>query len=177
MRLPRRAIPVEVKCRVVLRQLGELWINEALEPHAGKLGAFLAQMLGQLAFLIGCAVEELRLDHDPALAVRRRVLDAAGEHLRYVPDEHDPEHLIYRSAHDHHIKTNVRGDGAQHPDRVLIKRERRRVKKSAAKYNRKNNRFAFSTDKSRLKMKSRPLRSANCWPPKGSRKIPTRRKP
>lgn len=35
-------------------------------------------------------------------------------------------------------------------------------------------RFTSSTDKSKPKMKSRPLRSANRWPPRGSRKIARR---
>jgi hypothetical protein len=40
--------------------------------------------------------------------------------------------LLYREKHAHHIKTNVHGDGAQHPDRVLIRRERQRTKKKKA---------------------------------------------
>lgn len=179
MRLPRRAIPVEVKCRVVLRQLGELWIDDALAPHRGKLGAFLDQMLGQLAFLLGCEIEELRLDHNPALAVREQIKDRDGVMLRYVPDEHDPEHLIYRTAHEHHIKTNVRGDGAQHPDRVLIKRERRRERpkerctRCLANW-RKHGHLCGRCYKVAVKHQRRKMRSANRWPPKGSQKLRSR---
>lgn len=183
MRLPRRAIPVEVKCRVVLRQLGELWIDDALAPYikARRLGAFLQHMTGQLAFLLGCKVEELRLDHNPALAVREQIKDRDGVVLRYVPDEHDPEYLIYRTAHEHHIKTNVRGDGAQHPDRVLIKRERRRNKPkercSRCLTNfRKHGRLCSRCFKVAVKYQSRKLRSANRWPPKGSQKLRSRKR-
>jgi hypothetical protein len=171
MRLFRPYIPVEIRCRVALRQLGEMWPDEMIKswkPKPGDaylrglgipisrlgLAALLDDRLRQLADLLGCKVKELRLDHDPALATRMKT--GQGKHTVYYPEANDPEHLIYRTAHGHHLKTNVRGDGAQYPDRVLIKRERNRNK-----------------PKSRPKTKwgSRPLRSVSRWPKRGSRKI------
>ena len=123
-RLYRPTIPLDVKCRVALRQLDELWPDDALKAHAGGLGVFLDRLLKKLAELLNCETDDLRLDHDPALATRQRVGD--GKKTIYAPDANDPDHLIYREQQSHHIKTNVRGDGAQYPDRVLIKRERKR---------------------------------------------------
>lgn len=127
-RLYRPHVPVEVRCRVAMRQLGEMWPDNVIEAvramRGGSLGALLSVLLAKLAGLLGCDVEDLRLDHDPALATRMR-RTRAGKTL-YSPDANDPAHLIYRTAHAHLIKTNVRGDAAQHPDRVLIKRARRK---------------------------------------------------
>ena len=151
-RLHRPNIPLSVRCRVAMRQLGELWPDEALKAHEGGLGAFLDRLLFKLAELLGCEVADFRLDHDPALATRRR--KGEGKKTRYFPDANDPEFLIYREKHAHHIKTNVRGDGAQYPDRVLIKRaknKRRKVRKRKARW------------------ASRPLRSASRWPKRGMR--------
>lgn len=85
-----------------------------------------------LALLFGEDGETAHLDHNPALRVRvynPRIKDTAA---RYTPHAHNPDFLIWRTKHAHHIKTNVRGDGAQFPDRVLIKRERRREKATRA---------------------------------------------
>ena len=122
-RLYRPTIPIEIKCRVLLRQVGELWIDEAVAAHRGALSTFLTQLRLKLAELLNCEPDDLRLDHDPALATRQRIGD--GKKTIYAPDANDPDYLIYREKHAHHIKTNIRGDGAQYPDRVLIKRERR----------------------------------------------------
>ena len=123
-RLYRPTIPIEIKCRVLLRRVGELWIDEAVAAHRGALSTFLTQLRLKLAELLNCEPDDLRLDHDPALATRQRIGD--GKKTIYAPDANDPDYLIYREKHAHHIKTNIRGDGAQYPDRVLIKRERRR---------------------------------------------------
>lgn len=50
--------------------------------------------------------------------------------MQYEPDANDPDHLFYRPHGpefdgSHLIKTNVRGDHGQHPDRVLIKKQKR----------------------------------------------------
>jgi hypothetical protein len=167
-RLYRPSIPVEVKCRVALRQLGEMFIDAVIEadrPRPGDaymkgikafvprrgLGVLLAEKLAVLAELLNCKIEDLRLDHNPALGARQR--RGEGKHTVYMPVANDPEYLIYREKHAHHIKTNIRGDGAQHPDRVLIKRERRRTSKNSAK-----------VKKPKRKWGSRPLRSASRWP-------------
>lgn len=127
-RLLRPTIPLNVRCRVALRQLGEMWPEAVIEANQRGYGRLLRQLLARLAGLLGCEPSALRLDHNPALAIRQKV-ERKGVHVGYRPDANDPEYLIYRDAHAHHIKTNVRGDGAQHPDRVLIKRERRREKR------------------------------------------------
>jgi len=105
-----------------MRQLGELWPDEALKANKGGSGAFLDRLLFKLAEILGCEVKDLCLDHDPALATRRK--KGEGRKTVYIPDANDPEFLIYREKHAHHIKTNIKGDGAQYPDRVLIKRAR-----------------------------------------------------
>lgn len=130
-RLLRPHIPLEVRCRVALRQLGEMWPDSVLEVSDQAFGKLLADLLAQLAGLLGCAVTGLHLDHNPALGARAKVI-RKGVHVGYRPAANDPEHLLYREKHAHHIKTNVRGDGAQHPDRVLIKRERRRERASGS---------------------------------------------
>ncbi len=151
-KLPRPHIPLNVRCIIAMRQLGE-----TCEVRDRSWSRLLADLLFRLSSKLGCEPKELRLDHDPPLAVRKIVYSMTGQFVRYIPDANDPDHLIYRTAHNHHIKTNVRGDGAQFPDRVLIKRERRRRK--------------GSTKKPGAKIKSRPLKSSNRWPPRGSRKI------
>ncbi len=132
-RLLRPPISTKTKLRVVLRQLGEMFIEQVIAEHRyvpretvfmRSWTKLLDHKLAALAELLRCDVEDLRLDHDPALGARRKVF-RNGVHVGYVPDANDPEHLIYREKHAHHIKTNVRGDGAQHPDRVLIKKNRR----------------------------------------------------
>lgn len=123
-RLLRPHIPLEVRCRVVLRQLGEMWVDDAVSHRKTSARRFLDELLSALAELLGCEPKDLRLDHDPALGARQKIF-RKGAHVGYTPDANDPKHLIYREKHAHHIKTNVRGDGAQHPDRVLIKKNRR----------------------------------------------------
>ena len=120
-RLYRPYIPIKVRREVAIRQL-----KKVSEPWwaVGHSAAPLSYLLWDLAVRLSCKVEDLRLDHDPALATRRR-LTLKGK-IRYIPDANHPDFLIYRTKHGHHIKTNVRGDGAQYPDRVLIKRERKR---------------------------------------------------
>jgi hypothetical protein len=150
-RLYRPHIPVEVRCRVALRQLGEMWPDQViaarrhtgrdahikslgvLKSNSGGLGALLDESLAKLADLLNCEVGRLRLDHNPALGAREIVAEGIKNGKRwatYRPDANNLEFLIYREKHAHHIKTNVRGDGAQHPDRVLIKRERRRKREN-----------------------------------------------
>ena len=121
MRLFRPHIPLEVRCRVAARQLG--WKHE--EHSAGiSMDHLLKHRLIMLGCLLHCAATELHLDHDPPLAARTR--KGEGKKTIYDPPANDPDHLIYREKSAHQIKTNVRGDHGQYPDRVLIKRERRR---------------------------------------------------
>lgn len=130
-RLYRPSIPVEVKCKVLLRQIGELWPDEALATakKARQLTRYVEGLKTMLAQTLNCAAADLRLDHNPALENRPQFRRGLGKKTYYVPDANDPDHLIYREKHDHHIKTNVRGEHGQYPDNTLAKRERRRLKK------------------------------------------------
>lgn len=147
-RLYRPAIPIEVRCRVALRQLGELFIDDVIRANrfvprvvpARSLGRLLDKSLRKLAELLGCPLYELRLDHDPALEnrMKRSVFKRSRWITEYSPDANDPDHLFYRphSAEfegSHHVKTNVRGDHGQYPDNTIAKRERRRNKKMEKK--------------------------------------------
>lgn len=191
-KLYRPHIPVETKCRVALRQLGELWPDLVIEEHRAKssasymakvgvppgrsLGRLLEQSLARLAELLGCNVSDLRLDHDPPLGARPRERKGLGKKTYYVPDANDPEHLFYRPhgpefEGSHDIKTRVRGDHGQHPDRVLIKRERRRERAVQPV-----KRHVRVPAKNKV-WRGRALQSPNQWPPKGSRRIANRRPP
>ena len=133
MALPRKHIPLETRLRVALTQLGELWVAEEVKRarDQGRITKTLEEKLDRLAALFNCTRKELRLDHNPALGLRRKIKNRAGVIVRYEPDELDPRFLIYRSHADHHRKTNIRGDGAQFSDTVLMKRERKRQKKAS----------------------------------------------
>ncbi len=117
MKRPRPYIPLAVRVEVALRQ-----IKQVAEPPM-RFGRSDKDYLVVLLCLL-FAVEPCHLDHDPPLRVRR-FNKRTG---KYTPDANDPNHLFYRTKDDHGIKTNVRGLRGQHPDRVLIKRERRREK-------------------------------------------------
>jgi hypothetical protein len=166
-RLFRPTIPVAVKYQVVLRQLGEFFIEDVLMAHRfiprdhrnRSHGRLLSEKLAALAELLKCNISELRLDHDPPLGARQR--KGEGKRTVYKPDANDPEYLRYRPhgaqhAGSHDVKTRIRGDHGQYSDVALIKRERRRNKK---------------VKKKRSKLRSAPLRSGNRWPPRGSRKL------
>ena len=131
-RLYRPPIPLEVKCRVVLAQLGEMFPDDVIEAYRRRLRVLLTTKLAALATLFECEMSELRLDHDPALALR--VQRAFGKKVRYVPDANDPEYLFYRPhgaqfTGSHDVKTRIRGDHGQFSDVALIKRERRRQRR------------------------------------------------
>lgn len=184
-RLYRPHIPLEVRCRVVLRQLGECWPDDVIESYKPKpgdaylkglggvfvprarLAVLLAVKLDALAVLLDCKAEDLRLDHDPALATRmKRTAWHRGKEITiYSPDANSPDYLIYREKHAHLIKTNTRGEHGQHPDRVLIKKEKRRLKDSESSgvvLHGKPGRGRLRHGKS--KWASRPLQSASRWP-------------
>lgn len=136
MKLYRPSIPLEVKCQVILRQIGKPFPEATLQAtkKARCLGRSLNGWLSVFAKIIGCEVSELRLDHDPALALRTVVSRRPylrGEIWVYEPDANDPEYLFYRPhgaqhSGSHHIKTFVRGEHGQFSDIALIKRQRRR---------------------------------------------------
>lgn len=145
-RLYRPPIPLEVKLRVLLRQRGEMFIEEVVErsKKLRNMSSLVAFHMAGLAKELGLeSTRGLRLDHNPALGLRkkRRTGRFVGhgknriEVVIYTPRANDPDSLLYRTDHAHHIKTNVRGDGAQFSDTALMKRERRRVKKSKKQRN------------------------------------------
>lgn len=130
-RLYRPHIPLRIRVQVAERQLKQAGIAPI---STEKLSTFLFLALDALARHIGCERQELRLDHDPALGARPKT--GEGKRTRYTPDANDPDALRYRPhgpefEASHLIKTNIRGDHGQHPDRVLIKKERRRQKAEA----------------------------------------------
>lgn len=128
MSLPRPYIPLSVRVAVAQRQWGESTGVYARgmpdQSQSAKLEAYLYLLFGDAT---------PHLDHNPPLAARERII-RGGVVVGYRPDANDPDHLIYRTVDDHRVKTNVRGDGAQHPDRVLIKKERRRQKPKKKKH-------------------------------------------
>lgn len=155
-RLPRPPISIEAKCRVVLRQLGEMWPDDVIRANRfvprvtspRSLGRLHADLMMRLASLLKCEISDLQLDHDPALENREKfikvpgravniwavVVPKGGVVLGYRPEASDPEHLIYRPKQpeaegSHKIKTYVRGDRGQLSDAALARKEKRRVKR------------------------------------------------
>jgi hypothetical protein len=102
-----------------------------------KGAARLLRLRQALASTMGPMVGEvdLHLDHDPPLAARmKRTVWKDGKQITvYSPGANSPDHLFYRERHAHLIKTNIRGEHGQFPDRVLIKRERKRLKQKSGK--------------------------------------------
>lgn len=195
-RLERPYIPLSVRVQVAARQLRERWLagdklagsvlyglslstdRDAGDPTMSD-SKRLRALLGALFADRPCA-----LDHDPALVNRRRVRRRVKGKMvtAYSPDANDPRYLVYRESgpvgggSEHDIKTRVRGDHGQLSDLGLARKEKRRRRRAA--------RLKVTPTEGRLRkgMKitgtigvgrivSAPLRSANRWPPKGSRKL------
>lgn len=145
MKLYRPHVPLSVRVIVAARQLrahGDkssrsvlygLSLSEPKNFPGDPTLSFarkLAWLMSALAICLGCEVKDLRLDHDPPLGARPRRRRGLGRKTYYTPDANDPDHLFYRPhgpehAGSHLIKTNVRGEHGQHPDRVLIKKARK----------------------------------------------------
>lgn len=137
-RLLRPHIDVETKLRVCMRMLGTPEPDKLIADMRRKrvMGKFLKLYLGRIAMALGCAVADLRLDHDPALGARQKVFDRDGNHVDYIPPANSPDDLVYRPHgtefdESHLVKTNIRGKNGQHPDRVLIKKNRRLEQREA----------------------------------------------
>lgn len=162
-RLYRPHIPLDVRCRVALRQLGEMFIDDVIAANTGRYRAFLDELLQALAELLrpGEAIK-LQLDHDPPLGAREKT--GEGADTVYTPDANDPEFLIYREKEAHGIKTRVRGEHGQYSDLALIKRKRSRERPK-----KKRPGFTFGVNKSTKKMKRPKTRWA-------SRPFPKRKK-
>jgi hypothetical protein len=121
------------------------------------LGFQLEVLLAYLCKAIGCPRGQLRLDHDPPLGGRPKTGD--GKRTVYTPSANDPDHLFYRPHGtefdgSHLIKTNVRGDHGQHPDRVLIKKQKRLERGPRPK-----RQPGFKTKAPKTKWPSRPFAS------------------
>lgn len=144
MRLPRPHVPFSVRVMVAFRQLclitpHRVGVDQS-KPAKHNLEALLHVLFGD---------EKVHLDHDPPLGAREKIIKK-DEIVGYIPDANDPDFLFYRTATLHRLKTNVRGEHGQHPDRVLIKRQRRRER--PAKMTRRTN------------WPKRKLQSASRWP-------------
>jgi hypothetical protein len=123
VRLPRPHIPLSVRVETARRQFAKKWGKRESDCYlfAGIKPKY--ELKALLHFLFDD--QPYHLDHDPPLAVRKKIHNARGEIIGYDPAANDPDFLIYRKAVDHRIKTYTRGEGAQYPDRVLIKKIRR----------------------------------------------------
>ena len=165
-KLIRPSTPLEVDLRVLLRQLGTMFSDDLIEiaKERRSLGTIVKAKKLELAELLGCDVNDLRRDHNPALGAREKVFDRDGNHVEYKPKANDPEFLQFiphgpQFENSHLTKTNVRGPHGQHPDRVLIKRQRRIERQAKER---------AGLIKPRQKQK---IRSASRWPAKGTQKI------
>jgi hypothetical protein len=124
MRLPRPHIPLSTRIAVAQRQNLYAYKMNLIAMCSVYFSDNPKRHLQQLLYgLFG--KDKCHLDHDPPLAVRKKIHNRHGEIIEYDPPANSPDHLIYRKADDHRIKTNIRGEGAQYPDRVLIKKIRR----------------------------------------------------
>jgi hypothetical protein len=133
-RLYRPHIPLTIRCEVISRQLFEMGRPYGFVGSPLPAGHRLKVMLDYFARVTGCDVKDLRLDHDPPLALRPKERRGLGRRTYYVPDANDPKYLKYRphgaqfdGSHD--VKTRIRGEHGQYSDIALIKRERRRQRR------------------------------------------------
>lgn len=162
-RLLRPYIPISVRIVVARRQLADIGICTLVSADLDTVGmnapARLAVYL-QRAF----GASDVDLDHDPALGARRKIM-RNGEIVGYDPDANDPDFLIYREGAAHQIKTNVRGEHGQHPDRVLIKKNRRLEEREGVRPVKRGVGFSqkVKSKSSQKPWPSRPLRSRNTF--------------
>lgn len=164
-RLYRPHIPLKVRVKVADRQLRAFpdhsAIVETVKESADTWSEQLHHLLLYLARALGCEVSELRLDHDPPLALRPQERRGLSKKVFYTPDANDPDHLFYRPhgaqyEGSHDVKTRIRGDHGQYSDIVLIKRQRRRDKAAAA--------LNETVKKNRQKMRSAPAHNGKHKP-------------
>ncbi len=125
---PRRPyIPLAVRVKVAERQLVYSGRSSSRFVKYFPLGRRLKSLLQDLF-----GDEKAHLDHYPALVLR----DYDIILKRYNPDANDPDYLIYRTVHSHHIKTNVHGEGAQRSD-TAERMHRRRMAENRGERKRK----------------------------------------
>lgn len=147
MKRSRPHIPFKVRCTVLARQIYESGQNVPGREEGETLSALVARWR---KFLFGDAPNDLH--HRPAL-INRMYHSHLGE---YSPAANDPAHLVYLEKHEHHIETNVRGQGALRSDTAARMHQRR-------------------MDENRGKRKRRPkakiVARKNPWPNRGARKF------
>jgi hypothetical protein len=150
----RRAVPLEIRLQVALRQLTEAWrASGRLQPG-----------------------ETLELDHIPAL-IRRAHDKRTGCH---IPHQHDPDALAYKTRWEHKLKTHGNGatnrgsDRGEHAKTKRLEMKRREQEVADAR------RAMLATsnsdelpeellDKASNRRDAKPkrrLQSANRWPAK-----------
>ena len=168
--LYRPHIPLKVRCHVAERQLAAYptiqCLHLVVDWDQTTDRARLESALTLLARAIGCEIKDLRLDHEPALALRPQERRGLGKKTYYLPDANDPEYLAYRphgaqfdGSHD--VKTRLRGDHGQFSDIALIKRQRRRERPAKPK-RAISNASKFPKSPSRIKQKTKwPSRPFN----------------
>lgn len=127
-------------------------------PYSIKLAAALLQL--------GLDPKTAELDHNPALARRRRLPDG-----RYDPDESDPRFLQWKAPEAHAEKTFGRGGEKRittaGSDIGEIAKMKRLTKDEEAFRSRL---LAKEPGEPRQKRGTIPAR-VNAWPPKGARKV------
>jgi hypothetical protein len=110
--LPRPYIPVSVRWKVADRQCDfPQWVSRTKRTLDNLLRAYFGG-------------KRVHLDHEPALALRKRTRSGG-----YIPPANDPDYLVYRVEADHRIKTLHRGDHGQFSDVALIRRQKKRKQK------------------------------------------------
>lgn len=141
MRAFRPYIPIPTRIAVAERQFGLRGVRTY------------EQLLIALAFVF--KGDPYHLDHDPPLASRAKVLDRAGEFVDYDPPANSAEHLAYRAFESHRVKTYIRGDRGQLPDRILINRAKRKERESAGRVKPKAKIRGLTFQQQRCKMGAR----------------------
>ncbi len=140
MKLPRQYIPIDVRLKVIERQLYETQssktaVDNCLNDFAPK------QKTKRLEYLLWVNFGDslVHLDHDPPLCLR----EYNPKTKQYVPAANDPNYLTYIKAESHRVKTFIKGEGARRSDmgqrrylkRVIARRNPKpRFKPRAAKH-------------------------------------------
>lgn len=150
----RRAVPLEVRLKVALRQLTEAWrASGRLQPG-----------------------ETLELDHIPAL-IRRAHDKRTGHH---IPHQHDPDALAYKTRSEHKLKTHGNGatnrgsDRGEHAKTQRLEEKRReqevadarRAMLAASNPDELPNELLDKGSNRRDAKPKRKLQSASRWPAK-----------
>jgi hypothetical protein len=104
MKLHRPYIPLSVRVKVAERQV------KALHEPPARMGLADGARLFQLLWVL-FGDQKYQLDHNPALALRRR--RGTGKDTVYSPAANNPDFLEYRLDDGHLQKTTGRAPGAE----------------------------------------------------------------